>query len=54
MPKTLNSARIGCASLEKLQELFLTQLGLFHDVHERRLVDLFVKRYDCASSVGMS
>ena len=48
---TLKDARIGGSSFEKFQQLFLIQLGLFYYVHERGLVNLFVERYDCASTI---
>ena len=41
-------------SFEKLQKLFSSQLSLFYYVHDRGLVDLLVKRYDCASTISMS
>lgn len=42
------------SSFEKFQELLLGQLGLSYYVHERGLVNLFVERYDCASTISMS
>jgi hypothetical protein len=41
-------------SFDKLQELMPSQLSLFNYVHDRGLVDLFVKRYHRASAINMS
>jgi len=46
--------RCGGSSFEKFQELFFSQLSLLYYVHERGLVNLFVERYDCASTISMS